>query len=438
MQVSVESTGTLDRRMTVRFPAERVTQEVDKRLRGLSRRIRLDGFRPGKVPIRVVQQRYGAGVFQEVLGEVIEATYREAIAQEGLQPAGGPKIEAGQPNPGEALEYTASFQVFPEVELGDLTSIAVERPLVEIETADVDRVIESLRQQHKTWGEVERQALEGDRVTVDFVGTLDGEPFAGGQAEGMAVEIGAGRLLADFETQLVGLAARDEKTIDVTFPEDYPAEPLKGRTAQFALTVSKVEEPLLPELDADFARSFGIDDGDLDRLRSEVRANMARELAQTVRARLKKQVMDALHDAHPVDLPEAAVTAETERLREDARKRYGQGAQGQAVPELPQELFRTEAERRVRLGLVMRAILKQDVVKLDAARVEQELEQIAQTYEHPEDVKRHYRSNAEAMNALESMILEDQVVDWIVAQAKVTETHSSFGDLMNTGRPAVA
>jgi trigger factor len=437
MQVSVESTGTLDRRMTVRFPAERVTQEVDKRLVSLSRKIRLDGFRPGKVPVRVVQQRYGAGVFQEVLGEVIEATYREAIAQEGLQPAGGPKIEAGQSNPGEPLEYVAAFQIFPEVELADLTAIAIDRPRVEIETADVDRVIESLRRQQKTWREASRPAQEGDRVTLDFAGTLDGEAFEGGKAEGMAIEVGAGRLLADFENQLVGLEAAGEKTIDVTFPEDYPAEPLKGRTAQFALKVQKVEEPVLPEVDAEFARSFGIDDGDIERLRSEVGANMARELAQTVKNRLKKQVMDALHDLHLVDLPEAAVTAEVERLREDARKRFGQGGQAREMPDLPMDLFRAEAERRVRLGLVMRAILKKDVVKLDSARVEEELDQIAQTYEYPEEIKRHYRANAEALSALESMVLEDQVVDWIISQAKVTETHSSFDDLMNAGRPAV-
>ena len=388
--------------------------------------------------MRVVQQRYGAGVFQEVLGEVIEATYREAIAQEGLQPAGGPKIEAGQSNPGEPLEYVAAFQVFPEVELADLTAISIDRPRVEIETADVDRVIESLRRQQKTWREAARPAQEGDRVTLDFAGTLDGEAFEGGKAEGMDVEIGAGRLLADFETQLVGLEASGDKTIDVTFPEDYPAEPLKGRTAQFALKILKVEEPVLPEVDAEFARSFGIEDGDVERLRSEVQANMARELAQTVKNRLKKQVMDALHDLHPIDLPEAAVAAEVERLREDARKRFGQGGQGREMPDLPMDLFRAEAERRVRLGLVMRAVLKTDVVKLDSTRVEQELDQIAQTYEYPEEIKRHYRSNSEALSALESMVLEDQVVDWIIAQAKVAETHSSFDDLMNAGRPAVA
>ncbi len=431
MQVSVESTGALDRRMTVQFPPDRVDSEVEKRLRALSRRVRIDGFRPGKVPLKIVQQRYGAGVFQEVLGEALQESFREAIEQEGLMPAGGPNIEPKAMEPGQPIEYVASFQVFPEVSVADLSDVTIERPVAEIDSADVDRVIDSLRRQQQRWVEVQRPAAEGDRVTLDFNGTLDGEPFEGGQAEGFAVEVGAGRLLKDFESQLVGVEPGTGKTIDVTFPEDYPAENLKGRTVQFALKVHKVEEPRLPEVDADFARAFGIADGDMEKLREEVRANMGRELAQKIKGLVKQQVMDALVEKHDFELPASLVKQEIDRLRAETEQRFGGASQTQPLPD---SLFEEEAGRRVRLGLVVRAILDAEKIELDRQRLEAELETVAQTYEQPEEVKRHYRSQPQAMAGLESLVLEDQVVEWVLEKAQVTEKPGSFDALMNPNK----
>jgi len=431
MQVSVESTGALDRRMTVQFPPDRVDSEVEKRLRALTRRVRIDGFRPGKVPLKIVQQRYGAGVYQEVLGEVLQESYREAIEQEGLMPAGGPNIEPKMMEPGKPIEYVASFQVFPEVEVADLSDVTIERPAAEIDSGDVDKVIESLRRQQRGWAEVQRPAAEGDRVTLDFSGTLNGEPFDGGQAEGFAVEVGAGRLLKDFESQLVGVEPGTEKTIEVTFPEDYPAENLKGQGVQFALKIHKVEEPRLPEVDAEFARTFGVPDGDVEKLRAEVRANMGRELAQNIKGRVKKQVMDALVEKHGFELPASLVKGEIDRLRAETEQRFGGASKTQPLPDA---MFEEEAKRRVRLGLVVRAILEAEKIELDRSRLDAELDTLAQTYEQPDDVKRHYRSNPQAMAGLESLVLEDQVVDWVLEKAQVTDKPSSFDALMNPNK----
>ncbi|AHE99092.1 trigger factor [Thioalkalivibrio paradoxus] len=432
MQVSVEATGSLDRRMTVQLPREQVDSEVEKRLKALTRRVRIDGFRPGKVPLKIVQQRYGSGVFQEVLSEMLQRSYREAIDQEGLAPAGGPSIEPRVLEPGQPIEYVASFQVFPEVTVADLSDVEIERPVAEVEAENVDKVIESLRRQQRKWHAVERPAADGDRVTLDFTGTLNGEAFDGGRAEGFAVEVGAGRLLPDFESQLVGLEAGAEKDIDVTFPEDYPAENLKGQTVQFALKIQKVEEPRLPDVDADFARSFGVEDGDVAKLREEVKANLTRELAQNIKGRVKKQVMDALVARHDFELPKSLVQAEVDRLRTEAEKRFGGPEKSQPLPDA---MFEDEAARRVRLGLVVRAIVDAEKMEIDRSRLDAELDTLAQTYEDPEEVKRHYRTHPQAMAGLESLVLEDQVVAWVLEQARVTEKPNTFEGLMAPSQP---
>jgi trigger factor len=431
MQVSVESTGSLDRKMTVQFPPERIDSEVEKRLRALTKRVRIDGFRPGKVPLKIVQQRYGSGVYQEVLSEVLQQSYREAIDEQGLTPAGGPSIEPKVIEPGQPIEYVASFQVFPEVTLADLSDVGIERPVATIEAADVDRVIDSLRKQQRTWQPVERSAAEGDRVTLDFTGTLNGEAFDGGKAEGFSVEIGAGRLLPGFESQLVGVETDEEKTIDVPFPDDYPAEHLRGQTAQFALTIRKIEEPRLPEVGPDFARAFGIEDGDVEKLRSEVKANMARELGQNIKGRVKKQVMDALVSTHDFELPNALVRGEIDRLRSEAETRFGGAEKSQPLPDA---LFEGEAQRRVRLGLVIRAIVDAEKIEVDPQRVESELDSLAGTYEDASQVKRYYRSNPQAMASLESLVIEDQVVDWVLTKARVTDKPGTFDSLMNSAK----
>ncbi|OOG28696.1 trigger factor [Thioalkalivibrio denitrificans] len=428
MQVSVETISNLQRRMTVQVPAERIDQEVDKRLKSLSKRVRLDGFRPGKVPLKVVQQRYGAGVFQEVVGDVVQRTYQEAIAQEKLQPAGGPSIEPKVMEPGKELEYVATFEVFPQVELADLGDVSVERPRVEITDADVDKVIESLRRQRKEFVAVDRPAQEGDQVTVDFEGRLDGETFEGGKAEAAPVELGSGQMLEAFESQLVGLRPGEEKTLDVPFPEGYPAEHLAGKTAQFDIKVREVREPTLPAVDEAFATSFGIKEGGVEKLREEVRANMTREVDQAVRNRVKGQVMDALYKAHDLELPEALIKDEIERLREQATARFGAQAEG---VNLPDELFSEEARRRVALGLIIRELVKAKDLSATPEKVEAELQRSAAGYEDPKQVINYYRSNAQAMSGLEALVLEDEVVDWVLTQGTVTEKPVSFDELMN-------
>ncbi|WP_019625537.1 trigger factor [Thioalkalivibrio sp. ALJT] len=431
MQVSVEATGNLERKMTIQVPSERVDTEVDNRLKSLAKRVKLDGFRPGKVPLKVVRQRYGSGVYQEVLSEVLQESYREAVQQEGLEPAGNPSIEPTSLEGGDAIEFTASFQVFPEVEVADLSGAEIERLDAEVAEEDIERVIDSLREQHKDWAEVTREAQEGDRITLDFAGSVDGEAFEGGKAEDFQIEVGSGRLLEDFEKQLKGVKAGEEPTIDVTFPEDYPAEHLKGKTAQFALAIKKVEEPKLPEVDAAFAQKFGIEDGSVEQLRADVRSNMERELNQALKGKVKNQVMEVIVERHGFDLPDALVKSEINRLREEAEKRFGGAQQSQPLPD---SLFEDEAKRRVRLGLALRAIIEQKGFEVDADRVERDLEEMAATYEDPEEVKNYYRSNPQAKSNLESLVLEDQVVDWVVEQAAVTAKKSSFQDVMNPNK----
>ncbi|WP_019593638.1 trigger factor [Thioalkalivibrio sp. ALM2T] len=431
MQVSVEATGNLERKMTIQVPSERIDTEVDNRLKSLAKRVKLDGFRPGKVPLKVVRQRYGTGVYQEVLSEVLQESYREAVQQEGLEPAGNPSIEPTNLEGDDAIEFTASFQVFPQVDVADFSGVEIERPVAEVGDEDIDRVIDSLREQNKEWAEVKRKAKKGDRVTLDFVGSLNGEEFEGGKADDFQIELGAGRLIEDFEKQLKGVKTGEEPTIDVTFPDDYPAENLKGQTAQFALTIKQVEGPKLPEVDEEFAKKFGIEDGSVEKLRADVRSNMERELRQALKGRVKQQVLEAVVDKHDFDLPEALVKSEVNRLREEAEKRFG-GAQ-QTQP-LPDSLFEEEAKRRVRLGLALRAIIEQKGFEVDAERVERDLEEMAATYEDPEEVKQYYRSNPQAKSNLESLVLEDQVVDWVLEQGKVTEKETSFQDVMNPNK----
>lgn len=429
MQVSVESLSNLERRMTVQVPAERIQEEVDRRLKSLVKRVRIDGFRPGKVPLKVVQKRYGEGVYQEVLGEVLQSSYQEALAQESIIPAGTPDIEPQSMEAGQPLEYVATFEVFPEVQPADMSGAPIKRPQVEIAEADVDKVIESLRKQRRDWVDVERAAADGDQVVVDFKGTLDGEAFEGGQAEDVPIELGQGRMIKDFEDQLPGVTPGEEKTIEVDFPEDYPAEHLAGRKAEFALTVKKVQEASLPELNEEFAKAFGVEEGGIEKLREEVKNNMSREMGQAVKARVKDQVMDALLERNPVDLPAAIVQEEINRLREQTQARYGMNQEG--GPQLPDEQFKEEAERRVSLGLVIREIVRQQGIKVDQEKVTAELEAMSAGYEDPQQVISYYRGNKQAMSGLEAMVLEQQVVEWVLSQCDVSDEPMSFDALMN-------
>jgi trigger factor len=429
MQVSVEATGGLERRMTIQVPAERIEKEVESRLKDLTRTARVAGFRPGKVPLKVVERKYGAQVRREVVGEVLQSSFYEAIRQEELRPAGGPRIEASEVAPGQALEYKAIFEVYPQFDLGSLEGGRIERPAVEVTDADVDRVIENLRRQRVTWTPVERPAQKEDRVLMDFEGTVDGEPFPGNKGEQVPVILGSGRLIPGFEDGLVDAAAGEERMLDLQFPQDYPATELAGKPVRFQVKVISVSEPKLPEVNEDFARSFGVAEGSVEGLRSEVRQNMERELEQTVKGKVKEQVMQLLLDKNPIEVPKTLVDEEAQRLMEQTRSQ----AAGQNF-ELPRELFEEQARRRVTLGLVIAEVVKSAGLKVDPARVRATIEAMAATYENPEEVVKWYYGNRNLLQGVESLVLEDQVVDHLLQQLEVVDAPTSFESLMSPGQ----
>ncbi len=428
-EASVEAAEGLTRRMTVRVPAADIEREIDARLTKVGQTAKLKGFRPGKVPQRVVRQYYGGQVREEVLNDVIRATYSRAIAEQKLNPAGGPRIEAlagADAAPTEHFSYRATFEVYPEIVLQPLEQLAIEVPSVEIQEADVDDMIEKLRAQRATWSVVERAADERDRVVVDFVGTIDGEPFQGGEGKEVSIIIGAGQVLKEFDQALRGVQAGDQTTATVNFPADYPAANLAGRAAVFAITAHRVEEQRLPELDDEFATSFGLAGG-AALLRSEVRNNMARELAERVRSESKTHAFDALIKANDVAIPHALVDEEITTLQADALRQMGSKDAKQAPP---RERFTALARRRVAIGLLIQELLKQHKIKLDQARVEQRLTELAAPYEKPEEAAQYYRSNRGMMVQIEAGVLEDQVVDFLLEHGNRTQRAASFKEFM--------
>jgi trigger factor len=410
--------------MRVDLPAEEIEQEIEKRLQSYARSARLPGFRPGKVPLRMLRQRYGESVRMEVFGERVEATLPQAVAESALRPAGRPTIEPDLDTSAGRYSYVAEFEVLPEIALASLEERSITRPVVEITDADVDGTIERLREQRKEWEAVERPAASGDRLTVDFEGRLDGELFDGGKADGAKIEIGAGRFIPGFEDQLVGAAPGEERSVEVTFPEDYPKAELAGKLAIFSVVVKEVEAPVLPEVDADFIREFGVEDGDIERFRSDVRTNLERELSQRVKAKVKGQVMDVLFEANPVTIPKALIDDEIESLRQQMTQNLG----GSKV-KLPDELFAENAERRVALGLIMGEVVKANELMPDAERVRAAVEEMASTYDDPQAVTDYYYAERERLASVESVVLEDQVVDLLLEQLQVKDETISFADL---------
>jgi trigger factor len=430
MQVSVETTAGLERKLTVQVPSERIDQAVESRLQEMSHQVRLDGFRPGKVPVKVVRQRFGSQVRQEVMGEVLQSSLQEAIVQEQLRPAGMPRIEALDLESGKDLAYTATFEVYPDIQVKDLDKIEIKRPVVEIGETDVDRMVDNLRQQRKTWADVERPAQEGDRVTLDFEGRIDGKPFEGNKGEKVPVELGKGGMLADFESGLKGAKPGETRTIEVRFPDDYQGKAVAGKAAQFEVTVHSVSEPVLPEVDDAFVASFGIKDGGIEALRAEVRSNMQRELDQTVRAHIKKQVMDGLLSQNEVEVPKALVDEEVQTLQRQAAQSFGQP--NMDISQLPTEPFEEDARRRVQLGLMVGELVRANDLTVDADRVRQEVQNIASTYDDSEEVVKYYYGNPDALRSVEGVVLEDQVVEFVLQSAKVAEVERSFDDVMNS------
>lgn len=435
MQVSVETVGTIGRRLTVAVPADQVEREVNERLKRLAKNARLPGFRPGKAPLKVIESRYGTDVLNEVASSLIDSSLREALTQEKLIPAGGPDVEPIKLGRGEDLEYTASFEVFPEIERLELSGVEIERPLYEVEQADIDATIESMRKQRIAWRPVEREAREADQVVIDFIGTIEGEEFPGNKAENFALVLGDNTLLQDFEAGLTAVKKGDRIDLEVNFPSDYHGTEVAGKQAKFDVTVKEVNEAVLPDIDAEFAKSFGIGDGDLEKMRDEVRNNVTREMENRVRRLLRERVLNAMIEVNDIQLPVKLVEAEIDHLIE-SNKAMLEG-QGIAVRNIApdRDRFKDDAERRVALGLIMQAIIQKHDLKPDADRVRQRIESMAAEYEDAEAFIKWYYSDRQRLAQLESMILEDQVIDQMLDTADVKEKEVTFDDLMGGRDP---
>jgi trigger factor len=428
MQVSVESIGKLERRMQVQVPAERVSKEIAARLQTISRTARLNGFRPGKAPLKVIRQQFGSQVHREVIGELLQSSYAEAVTQKQLAPAGSPRIEPQSMDEGQDLKYVATFEVFPEVVLQPLESLEVDRVTAQVSESDIDAMIERLRKQQMKYVAAARPAAGGDKVTIDFEGAIDGVPFAGGKGENIAIVLGEGRMLPDLEQGLVGAAPGEKRNVTVNFPADYRATELAGKSAIFATEIKTVEEPVLPEVDEEFCKSFGVTEGGLAKLREDVAANMRRELEQAIRNRNKAAVMEKLYAANPTDVPNVLLEGQIRDMQVEAMRRAGAKDESQAPPRDP---FVEPARRRVALGLLLNDVIRRENLVVDRARVNERLDEMVAAYGDAPAMKRAYMQNAEAMRQVESLALEDQAVDWILEHAKVHEVKSNFKELMN-------
>jgi trigger factor len=426
MQVSVESTGNIGRKMTISVPAEKVDGEVEKRLKDMRGRVKLDGFRPGKVPLSVVSQQYGDSVYQEVVGEFFQSSFNEAAVAEELRVAGFPNIDPQVIEAGKDLEYIATFDIYPQVEIGDIEALVVSQAKVEITDVDINKMIETLQEQQKEWRDVERAAEKDDLVVIGFNGTINGETFEGGSAEDFSVEVGSGRMLKEFDDALLGVSANDEKVIDVTFPEEYPAEHLKNKTAEFVIKVSVVRESTLPAIDEAFVKKFGIEDGTEESFRAEIKQNMSRELEENIKTRLKQSVMDGLDTLHEIDIPAFLVTEEVKHVREE----MAGTTEGADLSSLPDDLFIDQASRRVKLGLIVGEIITSNNLQKDPQRINELLERMAATYEDPKAFVEYYKKNEQAMQTIEAAVMEEMIVDWVLEKATVNNEEMSFSELM--------
>jgi trigger factor len=428
MQVSVESIGKLERRMQVQVPAERVSQEIAARLKTISRTARLNGFRPGKAPLKVIRQQFGSQVHREVIGELLQSSYAEAVTQKQLTPAGNPRIEPQSMDEGQDLKYVATFEVFPDVALQPMEDLEVDRITAEVTESDIDAMIERLRKQQMKYVAATRAAAKGDKITIDFEGAIDGVSFAGGKGENIAIVLGEGRMLPDLEEGLIGSSAGEKRNVTVNFPNDYRATELAGKQAVFATDVKSVEEPVLPEIDEEFFKAFGVTEGGLPKLREDVAANMRRELEQALRNRNKAAVMEKLYVANPTDVPNVLLEGQIRDMQVEAMRRAGAKDVSQAPPREP---FVEPARRRVALGVLLNDVIRKENMVVDRAKVNERLDEMVSAYGDAGAMKRAYMQNAEAMRQVESLALEDQAVDWILAHAKVREVKSTFKELMN-------
>jgi trigger factor len=431
MQVSLTATGGLERRLEVAIPAAQVDGEVAQRLNKISRTARLKGFRPGKAPLAVIRQQYGEQVHGEVINDLMRSSFSEAVAREKLTPAGGPRIEPIAMGPGADLKYAAVFEVLPEVRLKPVSELSVEKPVASVEDKDLDAMLDTLRNQRPVFNEVIRAAAANDRVTVDFTGTIDGVEFDGGSGNGVHIVVGAGRVMKEFEDALVGAKAGDTREFQATFAADHSNPKLAGKLATFNVTVTKVEDQSPAPLDEEFAKSFGIADGNLDSLRTEVRANMERELNEAIRQKMRAQILEGLYTHNPLELPRQLVEEQIQELQVEMLRRAGVRDAKQLPPREP---FEQPARRRVALGLLMSEVVRSAGIKVSREAVLEKLNELAGSYSNPEEMRRNYLQNADAMRQIESQVLETQAIDWVLGQAKVTEKAATFSDITKFGQ----
>ncbi|RBP85872.1 trigger factor [Marinomonas rhizomae] len=434
MQVSVETTSPIERVLTISVPAARVDEKVNSEVAKTAKTIRIDGFRKGKVPVSVVKKRYGQGIRVDAVEQIMRDAYVEAIQKESIQPAGMPSIEPKNFAEGADLEFVVKVEVYPEVTLADNSTIKVDRVVSEVTDADVDVMLETLRKQNSEWSAVERASADGDQVTIDFVGYLGDEAFEGGAAEGHKLVLGSNTMIPGFESGILGAKAGEERTISVTFPEDYQAENLKGKEATFKITVSEVAEQILPELDDAFVEKFGLEEATIEALRAEVRKNMDRELNQAIKSKLKNALFEGLSSINEVDVPSALIDQEVDALRKQAAQQFG--GQDFDASQLPAELFAEEAKKRAKLGLLISEVIKKDDLKVDDDRVRSFLEDMAQAYQEPQQVIDFYLKNKEQLAQVQSAVLEEQVVDKLLESAQVTEVTLGYEDAIKPNAQA--
>mgnify|MGYP002636236073 CR=1 FL=1 len=436
MQVSIESSTGLERQLKIGVPADKIDQEVTDRLQKATKTVSIKGFRKGKVPLRVVKQHYGKGVRQEVIGEIVNSSFYEAIQKEELRPVGQPRIDDIKDAEGQDLEYLAIFEVYPEVKLADLSKVKVTRPVADVNAEDVEKMIGVLRDQQATFTVTEKAADDGDQVNIDFVGTHKKEEFAGGSAEAQDLVLGSNSMIPGFEDGLVGVSAGDETVLKLKFPKDYHSEELKGKAVQFAVKVNSVSAKQMPEMDDEFFKLYGVDAGGEEKFREDIEANMERELRNAIRTKVKNRVMDQLFSLNKVDVPAALINNEVTQLKQQMVQQFG-GGQQIDLSMLPDEMFKEKAERRAALGVIVSEVVKVEELTPDEEKVRARVDEIASTYEQPHEVVDYYYSKPELLSSVEAVVLEDQVTELVLSKAKVKDETQPYDEVVKPDPEAV-
>jgi len=429
MQVSVEPKEGLEREMVVELPTTNIDGEVQTRLQSLTKTVKINGFRPGKIPFAVIKKRYGGQVEAEVLNEKLQQSYFEAVSQEKINPAGQPQIDIVENDNKDTITYKATFEVYPEIKTASLSGQSFEKAVVNISDADIDSTIENIRTQNQSFTDVDRGAEDDDQVTVDFTGTIDGEGFKGNQGQQVPVVLGKGQMISGFEEGLKGAKAGDELTLDLKFPEDYHYQDVAGKEVQFAVSVSAVKQASLPEMNDEFFAQFGITEGGNEAFRAEVRKNMQIELDKAISSNMKNQVMDSILEVNDILVPKALVQEEAKNMAQQMQSQYQ--LQGHGEAELQTSLFEEQAKRRVTLGLILAEVVRSNELKATSEMVKEKINELASTYENPQEVLDYYMSNKEKLAEIESFVLEEKVVDWACEQATIENKEYSFSEFMN-------